>query len=164
MLNKTWINIYPPWIHLWLPLQLKKEREQRMRKAAEEEESGEFDDLVSALRSGEVFDMDLSKVNRKKQRRHDFDSSRERPVTKLHQWEASCWRAAETVKAPHEHLSVLAKSYYLHLKPILVYGSKLYTWYSAAMKCWEHACSVQHYWSILWAVIVKTWWHILGTV
>lgn len=56
-----------------------------MRKAAEEEESGEFDDLVSALRSGEVFDMDLSKVNRKKQRRHDFDSSRERPVTKLHQ-------------------------------------------------------------------------------
>lgn len=74
-----------------------------MKKAAEEEDSGEFDDLVSALRSGEVFDMDLSKVNRKKQRRHDFDSSRERQMTKLHQWEASCWRAAETVKAPSKN-------------------------------------------------------------
>lgn len=68
-----------------LCLQLKKEREQRARKAHEEEEGGEFDDLVSALRSGEVFDKDLSKMNRRKQRRHDFDGSRERPVTKLNQ-------------------------------------------------------------------------------
>lgn len=67
-------------------LQLKKEREQRARKAQEEEEEGgEFDDLVSALRSGEVFDKDLTKMNRRKQRRHDFDGSRERPVTKLNQ-------------------------------------------------------------------------------
>uniref|UniRef100_A0A8C4NNX9 Disheveled-associated activator of morphogenesis 1 n=1 Tax=Dicentrarchus labrax TaxID=13489 RepID=A0A8C4NNX9_DICLA len=65
--------------------QLKKEREQKARKA-NEEEGGEFDDLVSALRSGEVFDKDLSKMNRRKQRRHNlFDGSRERPLTKLDQ-------------------------------------------------------------------------------
>lgn len=64
--------------------QLKKEREQKARKANEEDEGGEFDDLVSALRSGEVFDKDLSKMNRRKQRRPNlYDSSRERPVTKL---------------------------------------------------------------------------------
>lgn len=56
-----------------------------MRKLNEEEEGGEFDDLVSALRSGEVFEKDLSKINRRKQRRHDVDSSRERPVSKLYQ-------------------------------------------------------------------------------
>uniref|UniRef100_A0A3Q3JFF5 Uncharacterized protein n=1 Tax=Monopterus albus TaxID=43700 RepID=A0A3Q3JFF5_MONAL len=56
------------------------------RDVLEAEEGGEFDDLVSALRSGEVFDRDLSKMNRKKQRRHNlFDNSRERPVTKLKQ-------------------------------------------------------------------------------
>ncbi|XP_041809592.1 disheveled-associated activator of morphogenesis 1 [Chelmon rostratus] len=66
--------------------QLKKERELKARKAREEEEAGEFDDLVSALRSGEVFDKDLSKMNRRKQRKHNLvDSSRERPVTKLNQ-------------------------------------------------------------------------------
>uniref|UniRef100_UPI0037E79327 disheveled-associated activator of morphogenesis 1 n=1 Tax=Semicossyphus pulcher TaxID=241346 RepID=UPI0037E79327 len=67
--------------------QLKKEREQKARKArANEEEGGEFDDLVSALRSGEVFDKDLSTMHRRKQRRHNqFDSGRERPVTKLDQ-------------------------------------------------------------------------------
>lgn len=71
---------------LSLPLQLKKERELKARKAREEEEAGEFDDLVSALRSGEVFDKDLSKMNRRKQRKHNLvDSSRERPVTKLNQ-------------------------------------------------------------------------------
>lgn len=66
--------------------QLKKEKEQRAKKAAEEER-GEFDDLVSALRSGEVFDKDLSKMNRRKQRPQtaDFDSSRERPVSRLDQ-------------------------------------------------------------------------------
>ncbi|XP_024140275.1 disheveled-associated activator of morphogenesis 1 isoform X2 [Oryzias melastigma] len=48
--------------------QKKEERAQRMKKAkANEEEEGEFDDLVSALRSGEVFNM--SKLNRRKQQR-----------------------------------------------------------------------------------------------
>lgn len=67
-------------------LKLKKEREQRAKKAAEEDR-GEFDDLVSALRSGEVFDKDLSKMNRRKQRQQpaDFDSSRERPTSRLEQ-------------------------------------------------------------------------------
>uniref|UniRef100_A0A096M3A8 Dishevelled associated activator of morphogenesis 1 n=1 Tax=Poecilia formosa TaxID=48698 RepID=A0A096M3A8_POEFO len=47
-----------------LSLQKKKEREQRMRKATsvEKEEGGEFDDLVSALRSGEVFEQNISMV------------------------------------------------------------------------------------------------------
>lgn len=68
-------------------LQLKRDREQKTRKAtANEEEGGEFDDLVSALRSGEVFDRDLSKMNRKKQRKPNLlDSNRERAVTKLKQ-------------------------------------------------------------------------------
>lgn len=70
--------------------QLKRDREQKARKAKtnqeETNEDGEFDDLVSALRSGEVFDKDLSKMNRGKQRRNNmFDNSRERPVTKLNQ-------------------------------------------------------------------------------
>jgi dishevelled associated activator of morphogenesis len=57
-----------------------------VRKAKESsEESGEFDDLVSALRSGEVFDKDLSKLkrNRKRISNQVTDSSRERPITKL---------------------------------------------------------------------------------
>lgn len=56
-----------------------------MRRPNEEEEGGEFDDLVSALRSGEVFEKDLSKINRRKQKRRDVDNSRERPVSKLNQ-------------------------------------------------------------------------------
>lgn len=64
---------------------MKREREQKMRRLNEEEEGGDFDDLVSALRSGEVFDKDLSKINRRKQRRHEVDSSRERPALKLNQ-------------------------------------------------------------------------------
>ncbi|KAK1339252.1 hypothetical protein QTO34_019931 [Cnephaeus nilssonii] len=58
----------------------------KIRKAKENsEEGGEFDDLVSALRSGEVFDKDLSKLkrNRKRITNQMTDSSRERPVTKL---------------------------------------------------------------------------------
>uniref|UniRef100_A0A8D0A7Y7 Dishevelled associated activator of morphogenesis 1 n=1 Tax=Sander lucioperca TaxID=283035 RepID=A0A8D0A7Y7_SANLU len=68
--------------------QLKKDREQKARKAKanEEEEGGEFDDLVSALRSGEVFDKDLSKMDRRRERRGNLvDISRERPITKLNQ-------------------------------------------------------------------------------
>ena len=71
-----------------LEAQLKeqRERERKVRKAKESsEESGEFDDLVSALRSGEVFDKDLSKLkrNRKRISNQVTDSSRERPITKL---------------------------------------------------------------------------------
>ncbi|XP_023382548.1 disheveled-associated activator of morphogenesis 1 [Pteropus vampyrus] len=67
-------------------LKEQRERERKMRKAKENsEEGGEFDDLVSALRSGEVFDKDLSKLkrNRKRITNQMTDSSRERPVTKL---------------------------------------------------------------------------------
>uniref|UniRef100_A0A3Q1BMM6 Disheveled-associated activator of morphogenesis 1 n=1 Tax=Amphiprion ocellaris TaxID=80972 RepID=A0A3Q1BMM6_AMPOC len=68
--------------------QLKRDREARIRKtkASVKGEDSEFDDLVSALRSGELFDEDLSKMHHRKQRRHNLvDSSRERPVTKLNQ-------------------------------------------------------------------------------
>lgn len=71
--------------NLHLPLQMKREREQRMRKPNEEEEGGDFDDLVSALRSGEAFDKDLSKINRRKQKWREVDSGRERPPSKLNQ-------------------------------------------------------------------------------
>uniref|UniRef100_A0A3Q1ISF4 Dishevelled associated activator of morphogenesis 1b n=1 Tax=Anabas testudineus TaxID=64144 RepID=A0A3Q1ISF4_ANATE len=58
-------------------------RHQAKKAKANEEEGGEFDDLVSALRSGEVFNLDLSKMNGKKQRKHNlFHNSRERPMTK----------------------------------------------------------------------------------
>ncbi|KAJ8290311.1 hypothetical protein GJAV_G00011290 [Gymnothorax javanicus] len=64
--------------------QLKEQREKE-RKARQTEEDGEFDDLVSALRSGEVFDKDLTKMkrNRKRANTSNTDSSRERPITKL---------------------------------------------------------------------------------
>ncbi|XP_010774733.1 disheveled-associated activator of morphogenesis 1-like [Notothenia coriiceps] len=71
-----------------LEAQLKKDREQKGRKARAnaEEESGEFDDLVAALRSGEVFDRDMSTMNRRKQRTQKvLESSRERVVTRLNQ-------------------------------------------------------------------------------
>uniref|UniRef100_A0A3B4XZC7 Dishevelled associated activator of morphogenesis 1b n=1 Tax=Seriola lalandi dorsalis TaxID=1841481 RepID=A0A3B4XZC7_SERLL len=65
--------------------QREKERKARKAKANGEDDGGEFDDLVSALRSGEVFDKDLSKMkrNRKRINNQTTDSSRERPVTKL---------------------------------------------------------------------------------
>ncbi|XP_072842928.2 disheveled-associated activator of morphogenesis 1 isoform X2 [Pogona vitticeps] len=67
-------------------LKEQRERERKARKAKENsEEGGEFDDLVSALRSGEVFDKDLSKLkrNRKRITNQLADGNRERPVTKL---------------------------------------------------------------------------------
>uniref|UniRef100_A0A670XWZ4 Dishevelled associated activator of morphosis 1 n=1 Tax=Pseudonaja textilis TaxID=8673 RepID=A0A670XWZ4_PSETE len=67
-------------------LKEQRERERKARKAKESsEEGGEFDDLVSALRSGEVFDKDLSKLkrNRKRITNQLADGSRERPITKL---------------------------------------------------------------------------------
>lgn len=67
-------------------LKEQRERERKARKAKENnEEDGEFDDLVSALRSGEVFDKDLSKMkyNRKRPAKSTTEISRERPITKL---------------------------------------------------------------------------------
>ncbi|XP_047677115.1 disheveled-associated activator of morphogenesis 2 isoform X1 [Tachysurus fulvidraco] len=66
-----------------------RERERRAKKSAGvgvSEEVGEFDDLVSALRSGEVFDKDLSKLkrNRKRSVNQLVESGvRERPITKV---------------------------------------------------------------------------------
>lgn len=76
-------------IYLLFYYQLKEQRERerkaRKAKANGEDDGGEFDDLVSALRSGEVFDKDLSKMkrNRKRINNQNTESSRERPVTKL---------------------------------------------------------------------------------
>ncbi|TRY94949.1 hypothetical protein DNTS_013098 [Danionella cerebrum] len=68
-------------------LKEQREKERKARKAKEngEDDGGEFDDLVSALRSGEVFDKDLSKMkrNRKRINSQTSDSGRERPITKL---------------------------------------------------------------------------------
>ncbi|XP_028934783.1 disheveled-associated activator of morphogenesis 1 isoform X1 [Ornithorhynchus anatinus] len=67
-------------------LKEQRERERKARKAKENgDEGGEFDDLVSALRSGEVFDKDLLKLkrNRKRVASPMTDGGRERPVTKL---------------------------------------------------------------------------------
>ncbi|KAL0969719.1 hypothetical protein UPYG_G00231390 [Umbra pygmaea] len=66
-------------------LKEQREKERKAKKAkANCEEDGEFDDLVSALRSGEVFDKDLSKMKRNRKRvNSSTDNSRERPVTKL---------------------------------------------------------------------------------
>lgn len=68
-------------------LKEQREKERKARKAKEngEDDGGEFDDLVSALRSGEVFDKDLSKMkrNRKRINSQTSDTGRERPITKL---------------------------------------------------------------------------------
>ncbi|KAM6973612.1 LOW QUALITY PROTEIN: disheveled-associated activator of morphogenesis 1 [Aplochiton taeniatus] len=67
-------------------LKEQREKERKAKKGKENcEEDGEFDDLVSALRSGEVFDKDLSKMkrNRKRNQNQNSDGSRERPITKL---------------------------------------------------------------------------------
>uniref|UniRef100_A0A672TF71 Dishevelled associated activator of morphosis 2 n=1 Tax=Sinocyclocheilus grahami TaxID=75366 RepID=A0A672TF71_SINGR len=65
-----------------------REREKRAKKStggSVSEEVGEFDDLVSALRSGEVFDKDSKlKRNRKRSVNQLVDGGgRERPVTKV---------------------------------------------------------------------------------
>lgn len=67
---------------------MKKEREQRMNKTkGVQEEGGEFDDLVSALLSAEVFDRDSSKFNKKKQRSPRELGSRERPTASLSKYQ-----------------------------------------------------------------------------
>ncbi|XP_034377413.1 disheveled-associated activator of morphogenesis 2 isoform X4 [Arvicanthis niloticus] len=68
--------------------QREKERWQRQRKVLASgslEESGEFDDLVSALRSGEVFDKDLSKFKRNRKRLGSQvpEVTRERAINRL---------------------------------------------------------------------------------
>ncbi|XP_060736538.1 disheveled-associated activator of morphogenesis 1 [Tachysurus vachellii] len=66
-------------------LKEQREKERKARKARENcEEDGEFDDLVSALRSGEVFDKDLNKMkrNRKRANTYNLETSRERTITK----------------------------------------------------------------------------------
>lgn len=70
-------------------LKEQREKERKARKARENcEEDGEFDDLVSALRSGEVFDKDLNKMkrNRKRTNTHNLETSRERTITKPSLW------------------------------------------------------------------------------
>lgn len=87
-----WTWLYNPNLQYSSSLsQLKeqREKERKARKAKENrEEDGEFDDLVSALRSGEVFDKDLSnmKRNRKRISTQTLEMSRERPITKLNLW------------------------------------------------------------------------------
>lgn len=72
-----------------IPNQLKdqRERERRAKKSGTTEEvGGEFDDLVSALRSGEVFDKDLNKFKRNRKRSVNQlaeGGGRERTVTKV---------------------------------------------------------------------------------
>lgn len=59
-------------------------REKKAKVNEDGHRSGDFDDLVSALRSGEVFDKDMSKMNRRKQRKQNLiDNGRERPASEL---------------------------------------------------------------------------------
>uniref|UniRef100_A0A8C5CKV9 Dishevelled associated activator of morphosis 2 n=1 Tax=Gadus morhua TaxID=8049 RepID=A0A8C5CKV9_GADMO len=68
-------------------LKEQRERERRSKKGGGSEEvGGEFDDLVSALRSGEVFDKDLNKFKRNRKRSVNSlaeGAGRERPVAKV---------------------------------------------------------------------------------
>lgn len=68
-------------------LKEQRERERRAKKSgASDEVGGEFDDLVSALRSGEVFDKDLNKFKRNRKRSVSQlveGGGRERAVTKV---------------------------------------------------------------------------------
>uniref|UniRef100_A0A667Y9F3 Dishevelled associated activator of morphosis 2 n=1 Tax=Myripristis murdjan TaxID=586833 RepID=A0A667Y9F3_9TELE len=68
-------------------LKEQRERERRAKKGgAADEVGGEFDDLVSALRSGEVFDKDLNKFKRNRKRSVNQlveGGGRERAVTKV---------------------------------------------------------------------------------
>uniref|UniRef100_A0A7N6BN03 Dishevelled associated activator of morphogenesis 2 n=1 Tax=Anabas testudineus TaxID=64144 RepID=A0A7N6BN03_ANATE len=68
-------------------LKEQRERERRAKKGGTSDEvDGEFDDLVSALRSGEVFDKDLNKFKRNRKRSVNQlveGGGRERAVTKV---------------------------------------------------------------------------------
>lgn len=87
MLTPSYLHLCP--LTSSLPFQLKeqRERERRSKKSgATDEVSGEFDDLVSALRSGEVFDKDLNKFKRNRKRSVNQlveGGGRERTVTKV---------------------------------------------------------------------------------
>ncbi|XP_048203777.1 disheveled-associated activator of morphogenesis 2 isoform X1 [Perognathus longimembris pacificus] len=76
-------------MEVMLKEQRERERWQRQRKVLAGnslEEGGEFDDLVSALRSGEVFEKDLSKFkrNRKRSTSQAPEVTRERARNRLH--------------------------------------------------------------------------------
>lgn len=61
------------------------EQKPRKFKSKEESEDGDFDDLVSALRTGEWFDVD-GKSRRQPPKHNMLDGgSQERPVTKRNQ-------------------------------------------------------------------------------
>ncbi|KAG9336836.1 hypothetical protein JZ751_003184 [Albula glossodonta] len=65
---------------------MQRRKEEEERRARMEAMVGEFDDLVSALRSAEVFDKDLSKLKRNRKRSGNQlvdGGGRERPVTKV---------------------------------------------------------------------------------
>ena len=88
---------------VFLSPQLKeqREKERKARKARENgEEDGEFDDLVSALRSGEVFDKDLSKMKRKPET-HQQPGHGELQGAANHQ--AQLLRPPETLGTRHPH-------------------------------------------------------------
>ncbi|XP_037698801.1 disheveled-associated activator of morphogenesis 2 isoform X2 [Choloepus didactylus] len=75
-------------MEVMLKEQRERERWQRQRKASPGsslEEGGEFDDLVSALRSGEVFDKDLCKLKRSRKRSGSqaLEATRERAINRL---------------------------------------------------------------------------------
>lgn len=61
------------------------QRQQKVQAGSALEEGGEFDDLVSALRSGEVFDKDLCKLKRSRKRSGNLalEVTRERAINRL---------------------------------------------------------------------------------
>lgn len=65
---------------------MKKKKSKTNTKKKGEDSRGEFDDLVSALRSGEVFEKDgnkFQKRNRNRNRTNPLDMERERVVSKI---------------------------------------------------------------------------------
>lgn len=115
-----WCSAPPPLSQL----KEQREKERKARKAKEngEDDGGEFDDLVSALRSGEVFDKDLSKMkrNRKRINSQTSDTSRERPITKLNFWATHRLEVRKASLMSHTAaLKAHAISYALHKRSVL---------------------------------------------
>ncbi|KAJ3613346.1 hypothetical protein NHX12_019596, partial [Muraenolepis orangiensis] len=80
-------GIFDTFLQSFSELKEQRERERRSKKGGGSEEvGGEFDDLVSALRSGEVFDKDLNKFKRNRKRSVNSlaeGGGRERAVAKV---------------------------------------------------------------------------------
>ncbi|KPP77672.1 disheveled-associated activator of morphogenesis 2-like, partial [Scleropages formosus] len=101
-----------------------RERERRSKKntgSSTSEEVGEFDDLVSALRSGEVFDKDMSKLkrNRKRSGKDLLDGNgRERPITKISKlaWRSSQGGSRELLHPNPNRLNSECSTWPLQLK------------------------------------------------